>query len=641
MASSPYEILQNQGVGLIEKILRGIVGQAAGLLLDDDRYRACVIDPAWEAMPAPVRLIGRNRLRWDEMFLAIRDEVFEVNGETVVLRHDATPRLISITRRVLAGEARSTPSPTETAAEPPEPEPEPPAQRIAVGIDLGTTFSVVAHLDQAGRPWTITNAEGDMTTPSVVLFDGDVPIVGKEAVKAAIMEPERIAQFAKRDMGSAVFSKQINGESLPPEVILSLVLEKLKTDAEARLGRFQGVVVTVPAYFNEPRRKATQDAARMAGLEVLDIINEPTAAAIAFGVQHGFLTAKGEAKQKEKILVYDLGGGTFDVTLMEIDGGRYQTIATAGDVHLGGIDWDRRIVDHVAEQFRAKHHGIDPRQNPAGLQRLLREVEDAKRALTARDHVTINFEHAGNSIRLPFSRDEFETMTADLLDRTRFTTRQVLREAGVEAKDLTRLLLVGGSTRMPMVGAMLEREFGVRPDRSLSVDEAVAHGAAIYAGILLASQPSLEGLSVRNVNSHDLGVLGIEPATGRKRGTVLIPRNTPLPASKTRRFQTLKANQASVSVKVVEGGDASGNGSTPIGRCVVRDLPPGLPAGAPVEVTFHYAQNGRLTVEARLPDAGREAELSLDRASGLSAEKLAAWQRRLRERGFGPLTLDG
>lgn len=628
-------------MGLIEKVLRSIVGQAAGLLLDDDRYRACVIDPAWEMMPSPVRLIGRNRLRWDEMFLAIRDEVFEVDGATVVLKADAAPRLLQITRRAWGGASPDS-SATHPAPEPPPPAapPKPPAQRIPVGIDLGTTYSVVAHLDQTGRPWTITNSEGDLSTPSAVLFENDSPIVGKEAVKAAVMEPERIARFAKRDMGSEVFSKPINGESLPPEVILSLVLEKLKAYAEAKLGPFEGVVVTVPAYFNEPRRKATQDAARMAGLEVLDIINEPTAAAIAFGVQHGFLTAKGESKQTEIVLVYDLGGGTFDATLMRIDGGHYQTLATAGDVHLGGIDWDRRLVDHIAEQFKAKHHGIDPRENPAGLQRLSREVEDAKRALTARDQATVNFEHAGHGLRVSLTRDQFEKMTADLLDRTRFTTAQLLGEAGVESKDLTRLLLVGGSTRMPMVGAMLEREFGIRPDRSLSVDEAVAHGAAIYAGILLACEPSLSGLSVRNVNSHDLGVLGIEPETGRKRGTVLIPRNTALPASKTKRFRTLKANQKSVAVKVIEGGDASGNGSTPIGRCVVRDLPPGLPAGAPVEVTFHYAQNGRLTVEARLPGAGREAELTMDRASGLSAEKVAAWQRRLRERSFGPLTLN-
>jgi molecular chaperone DnaK len=231
-------------------------------------------------------------------------------------------------------------------------------------------------------------------------------------------------------------------------------------------------------------------------------------------------------------------------------------------------------------------------------------------------------------------------MTADLLDRTRFTTMNLLREAGGEPGGLTRLLLVGGSTRMPAVGAMLERELGLKPDRSLSADESVAHGAAIYAGLLLASEPALRGMSVRNVNSHGLGVLGIETSTGRKRNTVMIPRNTPLPATKSGRFQTHRAGQSSVAVPVIEGGDASGNGSTPIGRCVVRDLPLGLPAGTPVEVTFAYAENGRLTVEARLPGVGKKAELTLERASGLSEENLATWRRRVMN-DLRPLTLNG
>jgi molecular chaperone DnaK len=506
----------------------------------------------------------------------------------------------------------------------------------AVGIDLGTTFSVIAHLDPNGRPTTIPNAEGDLTTPSVVLFDAETIVVGKEALKGAVMEPERVALFVKRDMGCEVYSHPINGERLPPEVIQSLILEKIKRDGEAKLGPIRQVVITVPAYFNEPRRKATQDAGRLAGLDVLDIINEPTAAALTYGVQHGFLTASGESRQAETILVFDLGGGTFDVTLMRIDGREYRTLATAGDVYLGGIDWDRRIVDHVALAFQSAHHGLDPKDHPAGFQRLLREAEDAKRTLSAREQVTINFDHAGHGIRLALTRQQFEAMTADLLDRTRFTTTNLLREAGTRAADLTRLLLVGGSTRMPMVGAMLERELGIKPDRSLSVDEAVAHGAAIYAGLILSSEPSLQGMSVRNVNSHSLGVLGIESATGLKRTKVLIPRNSPIPASNTGRFKTRHEDQRSVSVKVVEGGDASGNGSTPIGRCNVVDLPPGLPAGTPVVVNFQYAENGRLTVEARIPTIDKQAVLTLDRDTGMSEEKLATWQDGL-QRGSRPL----
>jgi molecular chaperone DnaK len=509
----------------------------------------------------------------------------------------------------------------------------------AVGIDLGTTFSVIAHLDSTGRPWTIPNAEGDLLTPSVVFFDGSSAVVGKEAVKAAVAAPEDIAQFVKRDMGCQVYEKVIHGEHLPPEVIQSFILDKLRKDAALKLGEFRKVVITVPAFFNEPRRKATQDAGSLAGLEVLDIINEPTAAAIAYGVQQGFLTAKGEAKQKEKLLVYDLGGGTFDVTLMEMDGNHYDAIATAGDVYLGGIDWDERIVNHLADQFMKKNRAIDPRQNPAGLQRLLREAEDAKRTLSARDQTTITYEHGGDVIRMPLSRQQFEEMTADLLDRTRFTVTNLMQEAKLGWNDITRLLLVGGSTRMPMVQRMLEEVSGKKPDRSLSVDESVAHGAAIYAGLLLASEAgSRPTFQVRNVNSHNLGVLAVEKATGRNRNRVMIPRNTPLPVAHTAQFSTATKNQRTVAVNVVEGGDASGNDATKIGKCIVRDLPANLPAGTPIEVTFRYGQDGRLTVKAKLPRLEKEATSEIERSSGMTAEMLGNWNQRLHNKQ-GPLKL--
>jgi len=509
----------------------------------------------------------------------------------------------------------------------------------AVGIDLGTTFSLIAQLDSAGRPWTIANAEGDMLTPSVVLFENSSVVVGKEAVKAAALEPARVAQFAKRDMGSSVYSKPVNGEYLPPEVIQSLILEKLKRDAEHKLGPFQKVVISVPAYFNETRRKATQDAGHLAGLEVLDTINEPTAAALAFGIEQGFLTPKGEARETQKIVVYDLGGGTFDVTLMEIDRQNFTVLATAGDVYLGGIDWDQRIVDFVAEYFQSKSRGIDPRQNPAGFQRLLREAEDAKRALTVREAATISFEHAGEGVRVALTREHFESITADLLERTRFTTRNLLKEAGLSWDAITRLLLVGGSSRMPMVQKMLEQESGRKVDRSLSFDESVVHGAAIYAGLLLASEDRPGPVvRIRNVNSHNLGVLGKEPATGRPRNRIMIPRNTPLPATKRARFKTHRPNQRAVEVKVVEGGDASGHNCTPIGKCVLRDLPPGLSAGTSVEVDFTYAENGRLHVKARLPHLNKETSLTIERESGLSNASLLEWSEKLRNTK-GPLRL--
>lgn len=501
---------------------------------------------------------------------------------------------------------------------------------LAIGIDLGTTFSVIAHLDANGHPKTISNTEGDLTTPSAVFFDDDTVIVGKEALKAGALEPERLAQFAKRDMGETAFSKPINGEELPPEVIQAHVLAKLKADAELKLGPIDQAVITVPAYFNEPRRKATQDAGRLAGLDVIDIINEPTAAAIAFGVESGFLNANGESTKTERVVIYDLGGGTFDVTVMEIDGQNYCVKATGGDVYLGGIDWDYRMVELIAQQFMQKHPDLDPREDAVGMQRLLREAEDAKRSLSARESATVMFEHLGRGIRATISRVDFEHVTADLLERTRFTTNSVLHDAGFEWHEVTRLLLVGGSSRMPMVTRMLTKLSGRAPDASLSLDEAVAHGAAIYAGIRLAvgaGQP--QQTSILNVNSHNLSVLGVEAATGRPRAHVMIPRNTTLPAKSRSQFKTQKPDQRSVVVQVIEGGDASGNNSTSIGRCVVRDLPRGLPQGSPVEVTFRYASNGRLTVKARLPSLDREATLAIERDSGMSDEALQDWGQRL------------
>ena len=512
-----------------------------------------------------------------------------------------------------------------------------------VGIDLGTTFSVVATLDAQGRPRTIQNAEGDVTTPSVVMFDRDSVVVGKEAVKLASFEPEAIAAYAKRDIGATRFGKAIRGHHLPPEVVQSFVLRKLKADAELKIGPIRQAVITVPAYFNEPRRKATQDAGRLAGLEILDIINEPTAAALAYGVERGLLSGDGEVAAAETVLVYDLGGGTFDVTLMRLEGHDYTALATAGDVYLGGIDWDQRIVNYLATQFVAKHN-LDPRENPSALVRLLREAEDAKRALTAREDVIITFENEGHKLRTPLTRADFEQMSSALLERTRFTIRNVLREAKLQWKDVTRLLLVGGSSRMPQVQAMLRQESGLEPDRSLAADEAVAHGAAVYAGYLLAGRDKAVHFAsignITNVSSHDLGVLGTEVATGRPRRRLIIRHNTKLPITKGGRFHTQQDDQRSVLVRVVEGGDDSGLNATIIGTCAVTELPPGLPAHTPIDVIFKYKENGRLVVHARLPKQDCQATTEIKRDSGLSEAELQDWEQRIAEGRLLPETAE-
>jgi molecular chaperone DnaK len=521
----------------------------------------------------------------------------------------------------------------------------------AVGIDLGTTFSVLAHLDADGKPRTIVNEEGDLITPSAVFFDRDAPIVGREALRAGELEPQRLARFAKREVGQRQFGKSICGRVFPPEIIESLVLAKLKQDAGLKLGAFRKAVVTVPAYFNEPRRKATQDAGRLAGLEVIDIINEPTAAAIAYGWEQRFLAANLSTGARERVLVYDLGGGTFDVTLMEMDGADFRAVAIAGDVYLGGMDWDQRVAGHVADSFR-NEHGIELRDQPGQWECLMQAACDAKHALSTRSETLVPVSHAGKQSRLRLTRAEFESLTGDLVERTRLTCRSVLREAGAAWSDVTRLLLVGGATRMPMIQRMLAEESGLSPDRSLSPDEAVAHGAAIYAGLLLNhGNEAIRRLSVRNVNSHTLGVLGIDPEVRLTRRKVMIARNTPLPASVSRKFQTAKDGQRDVMIPVVEGGTDTGEGCTHIGRLLVTDLPPNLPVGTPVKVVFLYGQDGRLTVQASLPAAGKEAQLTLARASGMSDEELAQWSEEMHvglavsdeasnSAASGPLALD-
>ena len=265
----------------------------------------------------------------------------------------------------------------------------------AVGIDLGTTFSVAACLDETGRPQTLINAEGDNLTPSVVLIEDSEVIVGKEAVKAMGSEMERVADCSKRDVGQRMFHKSLGGRQYPPEALEAWVLNKLRVDTQKQIGSYHKVVITVPAYFDEVRRKATQDAGYIAGFEVMDIINEPTAAAVAFGFQHGFLSEAGASQQRRNILVYDLGGGTFDVTVMQIGGREFIALATDGDVHLGGRDWDQRLVDCVAEEFVRKC-GVDPREDPNVEGRLWRECEDAKRTLSARSRASMPANTAGN-----------------------------------------------------------------------------------------------------------------------------------------------------------------------------------------------------------------------------------------------------
>jgi molecular chaperone DnaK len=490
----------------------------------------------------------------------------------------------------------------------------------------------LAYLEPDGRPLTLPNGVGDILTPSAVLIDQHDIIVGREAAKASVMEPASYADCFKRDVGTAVYHRDLRGVQVPPEVLSAFILQRLKRDAEQRLGPIKQVVITVPAFFDESRRKATQDAGRLAGLEVLDIINEPTAAAVTYGYQQGFInlgTGEGSSDDKPlRVLVYDLGGGTFDVTILEISGNRFRAIATDGDVQLGGKDFDERIVDYLAEQF-IRQHGADPRCDPQDAAQLWLDAQEAKHTLSQRASASVVLFHAGVRARVEVTREQFCDMTRDLLERTETTTSLVVKEAGLTWQGIDRVLLVGGSSRMPPVGEMLERLTGKKVDRSTSPDEAVAHGAALYAGMLMRGAGSGLGCELINVNSHSLGVVGIDTRTKERINAVLIPKNTALPCKAMGTFRTAKPNQRSVKVSVLEGESHRPEECIALGECVVRDLPPGLPKGSKVEVVYSYATNGRISISARVPQTRLSAHVEIRRDHSGELEDLETWRAKL------------
>lgn len=502
-------------------------------------------------------------------------------------------------------------------------------QQSAVGIDLGTTMSVIAYVDPTGRPVSVPNGSGGLLTPSAVLVDGDVMVVGKEAVRGSALTPDLYAECFKRDMGKPAYRRAIYNLPIPPEVLSAFVLEQLKKDAEQRLGPIQQAVITVPAFFDEARRRATQEAGRLAGLEVLDIINEPTAAALAFGYSRGLLGPQvDESAPPQRVLVYDLGGGTFDVTLLEISGNRFRALATDGDVLLGGKDFDERLVNCLAERFR-EAHGVDPRSNVQDGAQLWLEAQDAKHTLSERTKCTVFCFHGGIRMRIEITRTEFEQLTRDLLERTETTTSLVVKEQGLDWSQVDRILLVGGASRMPAVREMLRRLTGKEPDCSQSPDESVAHGAALYAAMLMAQGEAggKKRCDLINVNSHSLGVVGLNSQTRERVAVALIPRNTPLPCRAVRTFHTARDNQRTVLARIVEGESNHPEECIALGDCRVHDLPQGLPQGTPVEVEFRYAANGRISVSARVARHSGHCEIRSHASQDLG--DLATWRKRL------------
>ena len=500
-------------------------------------------------------------------------------------------------------------------------------KKLAVGIDLGTTYSVIAHVNDVGRPETIPNAEGDLLTPSVVLFDGDDVIVGREAIKARTNELENVADCPKRQMGNQVYDKVFGDRRYPPEALQGWILNKLKKDAARVAGNFNQAVITVPAYFDEVRRKATQDSGFIGGLEVLDIINEPTAAAVAYGYHAGWIDIAGKVDQPINILVYDLGGGTFDVTVMQVGKDKFRTIATDGDMRLGGQDWDQRLIDHVSENFK-NNYGIDPRTDTAALGKLLRDCQEAKETLSTRSRAQIECSFGSSSLKTEVTRESFEDMTLDLLDRTDFTVRQTLKAANMKWTDIDKVILVGGSTRMPAVREMLSSLSGKVPDTTLSPDEAVAHGAALRSAMLLhKSSAAFRPAEIKNVNSHSLGVVANEVETGILKVVTLIPRNTPLPVVSRKTFKTHREDQESVLVQIVEGESINPEDCSQLGRCAIWDLPGALNIGTLIEVKFAYEENGRLKIKVKIGGTTNKSfRYEIQRPNSLTKEQLASWR---------------
>jgi len=482
-----------------------------------------------------------------------------------------------------------------------------------------------------GRPQSVRDRLGDVLMPSAVAVVESQVLVGREAVQAAVVTPERYADCFKRDMGRTAFRSPVGGKRVPPEVLSALVLERLKQEAERVLGPVGKAVITVPAYFDELRRKATQDAGRLGGWEVLDIINEPAAAALCCGQERGFFgLGQGRPGGRECVVVYDLGGGTFDVSLLEIDPTTFRTVATNGDFQLGGRDFDERLVAYLAERFLAAHR-LDPRTDPRDAFRLWQEAQKAKHALSEHEKTSAVCAHAGIRMQIDLTRDVFEDLVADLLERTRVTTDLLVREAGLGWNDVDRVLLSGGATRMPMVSRILRELTGKEPDSSLSPDEAVAHGAALYAGMLLGG-PGSSGprrCELIHVNSHSLGVVGVEEKSREHVNAVLIPRNTPIPAQAVKSFRTFEEGQRDVAVPVVEGESERPEFCVLLGKCVVRDLPPRLPKGTWVDVAYRYLANGRLAVSAWVPDSGQSAEVEILRDRPAIRGTLVEWKERL------------
>ena len=481
----------------------------------------------------------------------------------------------------------------------------------AIGIDLGTTNSVVSVME-GGKPVVITNPEGSRLTPSVVGFTKTGErLIGQLAKRQAVSNPDRTIASIKRHMGEKDYKVSIDGKDYTPPEISAMILQKLKADAEAYLGEtVTQAVITVPAYFNDSQRQATKDAGKIAGLDVLRIVNEPTAASLAYGVDKG-----GE----HTVLVFDLGGGTFDVSILELSEGMVEVKATSGDTHLGGDDFDHAVMNWMVEEFK-KENGIDLSADKMSAQRLLEAAEKAKIELSSMMETPINLPFitadatGPKHLDLKLTRAKFDELTHDLVERTMGPTRQAMSDAGLSPSDIDKVLLVGGSSRIPAVQEAIKGYFGKEPDRSVNPDECVSIGAAIQAGIIVGEVKDMLLLDVTPLS------LGIETLGGVS--TKLIERNTTIPVRKSQVFSTAADNQPSVDIHVLQGEREMAAGNKTLGRFELSDIPP-APRGVPrIEVAFDIDANGIVHVSAKDLGTGKEQKITIQSDSGMSKDDI-------------------